>query len=112
MSLQAPPPNFVAFFYPELVDFVQRINRTPGNVRFTSWWRSWEDNLRVGGSTIPLSQHLAGLAVDLVPAPPSTAGGIVRALQNQGLYAVDEGTHVHAQYWPRGGLNRRLGVPI
>lgn len=110
MTVQAPPQAFVNFFWPELQEFLGRVNRTPGNVWFTSWWRSWDENLAAGGSTNPLSQHLAGLAVDVVARPPSTPRGIVQAARASGLVAVDEGDHIHIQLWPRGGLDRRLGL--
>lgn len=114
MPVVRPPDNFIRFFHPELVDFVGRFNRAASapldrSGSLTSWWRSWEENLRVGGSTSPLSQHLAGLAVDVVPG---NWPAFVRSARAAGLVAVDEGDHVHVQLWPRGGLNARLGIPI
>lgn len=112
MSFQQPPEYIVRFFLPELRDFVERLQRVPGEASATSWWRSWDDNVRVGGSISPLSQHLAALAVDVVARSPSTSADIVGGARREGLVAVDEGSHVHIQYWNRGGLNSRLAIPI
>ncbi len=112
MSVRPPPHEFVAFFAPELRSFLEKLSQMRGEARATSWWRSWGDNLRVGGSISPLSQHLAGLAVDVVVQSPTTAADLVGEAFRVGLTAVDEGSHVHIQFWRRGGLNRRLGVPI
>jgi len=66
-------------------------------IQATSWWRSPNENRDVGG--FPESQHLLGLAVDLVLDDKQRAVG---ELVDLGLTAVNEGTHVHVQYWPAG----------
>lgn len=67
----------------------------------TSWFRDPLQNRNVGGH--PESQHLLGLAVDLVTDEPQLA---VTALTGLGLTAFNEATHVHVQYWPAGIAGR------
>lgn len=67
----------------------------------TSWYRSPRVNRDVGGH--PESQHLLGLAVDLIAEEPQLA---VTALTELGLEAFNEATHVHVQYWPAGIAGR------
>jgi uncharacterized protein YcbK (DUF882 family) len=67
----------------------------PERITLTSWWRSAAQNVSVGG--VDDSQHLAGLAADLVfPTLTSRRTGIAR-LQAAGLGVLDEGDHVHVQ---------------
>jgi len=93
VSLQAPPA-----MTPEIIDFVQRLNvawrmaRQP-HVQATSWWRSRLDNARVGGH--PNSQHLTGLAVDVLPDAAGEA--FAQFARRVGLVVVDEGDHFHVQ---------------
>jgi len=48
---------------------------------------------------VPDSQHLLGLAADLVTDFPEA---VAQRLDAVGLVAVDEGTHVHVQLLPPG----------
>jgi hypothetical protein len=67
-----------------------------GYIRFrgmtiTSWWRSFQKNLDVGG--VGNSLHMIGLAWDVVPATEENA----EILRAAGLRVIDEGDHLHAQ---------------
>lgn len=64
----------------------------PG-VIVTSWWRTPGHNADIGG--VPNSLHLLGLAWDVVPASQDNAAKL-RAL---GLHVIDEGNHLHAQFF-------------
>jgi hypothetical protein len=98
VSLQAPPA-----LTPEIGDFVQLVNaawhysgRPP--VRLTSWWRTRSQNASVAGH--PNSQHLTGLAIDLLP---DDAGQRFAQLARMvGLVVVDEGDHFHVQRYAAG----------
>lgn len=61
----------------------------------TSWWRTEARNAAVGGS--PKSKHLGGWAFDLVPDNPDKHDVLVDAAHALGLWAVNEGDHVHVQ---------------
>lgn len=69
-----------------------------GAVGVSSWWRSRPENARVGGD--PNSQHLLGLAVDIVGGSSNMV--LAAKLGATGLIALNEGTHVHAQLYPAG----------
>ena len=73
--------------------------RIPPNTRASSWWRSVEINRREGGH--PNSQHLVGLAVDLV-VPESEHTLFVEQLLQLGLRFVVESDHIHIQFGPAG----------
>ena len=60
----------------------------------TSWWRSVERNQAVGGH--PRSQHLWGLAFDLVR--PGAAS--IDALRREGFTVINEIDHDHVQTFP------------
>jgi hypothetical protein len=66
------------------------------DLELTSWFRSPDDNLRVGG--LPTSLHLFGLAIDVTGDWPAFR----RALMRRELGTVDEQTHLHVQLWPAG----------
>lgn len=76
---------------------------------FTSWWRSPQENARVGGD--PRSQHLLGLALDIVPADTtlSSLASALRAYASDALgtpfVVVLESDHVHVQRFPAGALS-------
>lgn len=109
--VQAPPPNFQRYWWPELWDFVNRVNGAFGECPFqvTSWWRSEGDNSRVGGD--PYSQHLIGTGVDLVASSPYTNAHLDQALRRHGLItATNYPKHVHAQLYPAGFLRTWLGA--
>jgi len=100
VPLRAPPLQLV-FLVERVVpgvlsDFVSRVNRIRGISTASSWWRSPEENVRVGGNRD--SQHLFALGADLVGDNQRILAD-ARAL---GLIAVDEGRHVHVQGWPKG----------
>ncbi len=76
----------------------------------TSWWRSPNENKRVGGH--PDSQHLVGLAFDVIPGKGTSALAINEAAQRfrQFGFTVDPAaTHVHVQTFPPGVL-RQVGI--
>ena len=97
-----PPPWMVSVLRPWFEWFGPRANAAildaPQFV--TSWWRSTEDNLRVGGRHS--SQHRLGLAWDAVPEPGSTVYDLQRAAWDAGLVPVIESDHVHVQATPAG----------
>lgn len=100
----APPPaRVVSALRPQLERFLAQlraVREPPGmRVSFTSWWRSKQRNLQVGGART--SQHLLGLAVDVVPVGGSRSE-LLRRLRAAGLVALDEGDHVHVQAFPAG----------
>lgn len=119
MSVLAPPEAFWRVF--PLDEFTGRVIRAHARapMYLTSWWRSWRHNIAVGGSHTPvsqggrgLSQHLAGLAIDAVPLDQTrtTTKALADELADQGLVVVPYATHVHAQLFNRGGLDRLLGI--
>jgi len=70
--------------------------------RVTSWYRTPQHNLAVGGSS--RSQHLLGMAADFV-FPSAYAAQAISALRAQGFTVIDEGDHIHVQAWPAGQLD-------
>ena len=60
----------------------------------SSWIRTPKHNKKVGGSSN--SQHMLGLAVDLVP-DGTDWDPIVQDLRRFGLVAVIESDHIHVQ---------------
>lgn len=106
MSFQSPPAAVRRYVARWIADFDARLTRGVGSerVQLVNWWRSREHNARVGGA--PRSQHLIGLAADLVA--PFSRARIVQALRSQGLVAVDEGDHVHVQLSPAGIWDRAI----
>jgi uncharacterized protein YcbK (DUF882 family) len=57
----------------------------------TSWWRSYQKNIDVGGAGNSL--HMIGLAWDVVPVTDENA----EILRSAGLKVINEGDHLHAQ---------------
>lgn len=85
------------------LDFIRRFNygaRGFGG-RVTSYVRSPEKNRAVGGA--PNSQHLYGLAADVVPAS-GQRNQLTASLRAAGLIVIDEGNHLHIQRLPAGTL--------
>ncbi len=109
MSVVAPPRSFAR--WAPIYQFVRAVNAAwTDSTGATSWYRTPAENVRVGGSGPrgygvggPLSQHLIGLAVDLV-------GADAQALRREGLLVIDQGTHVHVQGWPAGVLDELVGL--
>lgn len=115
MPLSAPPSSiwwtvdqWAPGVYPE---FVRRVfsGITPRSVA-SSWWRSTDDNHRVGGE--PDSQHLIALGLD-IQDPDLDA--LASRMRSAGLIAVRSDKHVHVQMWPAGtarsvGLLAALGL--
>lgn len=58
----------------------------------TSWWRSVQRNVAVGG--VAKSKHLFGEAVDVVAAEPLV---FKKKCDEVGLRVVDEGDHLHVE---------------
>jgi len=76
----------------------------------TSWYRTPSQNRRVGGS--PDSQHLVGLAFDVVPGKGTSRLAINEAAQafaRAGFTVVPADRHVHVQTFPAGVL-RQVGI--
>jgi hypothetical protein len=61
----------------------------------TSWIRSTRHNMAVGGQ--PNSLHRVGLAADLVFDEPADQLSAAITAKRLGLYALDEGSHLHVQ---------------
>jgi len=81
-----------------------------GETTITSWHRSPLENKRVGGH--PDSQHLVGLAFDVVPGKGQNLLALNEAAQSfqaQGFTVDVEPTHVHVQTFPAGVL-RQVGI--
>lgn len=73
-----------------------------GPLSVTSFARTRSHNAAVGGA--PSSQHLLGLAVDLVPLDGDMAG-LEEAARSFGYgYVLNEGDHVHIQAYPAGQI--------
>jgi len=87
--IRVPPINPAVVLFVTLAVYV--ISRSPA-VEITSWYRTLEDNARVGG--VPTSLHQVGLALDLVG--PGTAK-IAELWRGLGLDQVDEGDHLHIE---------------
>ena len=81
----------------KFIDFVIAALMLRGLFPFsvTSWIRSEKRNKEVGG--VVNSYHLFGLAVDVVLDNPADKGRFIKAAQQLGLDAIDEGDHVHVE---------------
>lgn len=80
------------------------------DIIITSWFRSPFENRAVNGQ--PDSQHLVGLALDVVPAKANLRFAVNEAaatFAEAGFVAVPAPTHLHIQTFP-AGLLRRVGV--
>ncbi len=118
-----PPPNHVVVFFEQLFpgfwarwlgaadSAIRAIDADAGgDTIITSWFRSPFENRRVGGD--PDSQHLVGLALDLIPGKKSLDLAINEAASGfaaVGFVPVPAPTHLHVQTFP-GGLLRPAGV--
>lgn len=118
-----PPPTNTLQFFDKLIPgiwqqwvaaAVEGLNAIDaegfGETTVTSWFRSPSDNRRVGGD--PDSQHLVGLALDVVPGKGTSRLAINEAAQRfseAGFFAVPEEKHVHIQTFAPG-LLREAGV--
>ncbi|MEE8509339.1 MAG: D-Ala-D-Ala carboxypeptidase family metallohydrolase [Myxococcota bacterium] len=71
-------------------------------VQPTSWFRDIAHNARVGGAV--RSQHLLGLALDLVVQSSADVGVLDRALHSADLVVIREPDHVHVQLLQAGIL--------
>lgn len=101
-----PPPR--AFWShpvlgPELRAFHAKLAKLilPAGSRVSGWWRTPESNASSGGREY--SQHLLGLAIDIVTPNPRA---VIDAASRLGLIAiyhnVGSGWHVHVQARPAG----------
>jgi hypothetical protein len=63
-------------------------------ISVTSWGRTTEHNASLKGS-VPNSQHLVWLAVDVVGDPDWDKDAFVKAAIAAGLDVIDETTHLH-----------------
>jgi len=119
----APPPHNTLAFFDRLLPgiwgqwgaaveaaLVEVDAGDVGETIITSWFRSPLENQRVGGH--PDSQHLVGLAFDVVPGKGTSALAINEAaqiFQHFGFTVDPADTHVHVQTFPPGIL-RPAGV--
>jgi len=110
----APPPQPTLVFFDRLfpgiwtqwaaaaVAALQEVDAGGvGETILTSWFRSPLENRRAGGH--PDSQHLVGLAFDLVPGKGASVLAINEAAQifaRQGFSVVPASTHLHVQTFP------------
>jgi len=81
-----------------------------GDTVITSWFRTPLENQRVGGN--PDSQHLLGLALDVVPGKPSFKLAVSEAssrFMEAGFITIPAEKHLHIQTFP-AGLLRDAGV--
>lgn len=117
-----PPTHIVRFFESLLPGFwstwigaaesaLREIDADAGgDTIITSWYRSPAENRAVGGN--PDSQHLAGLALDVVPGKKAVQLAIHEAagrFVESGFVVVPAPTHLHVQTFPAGVL-RSAGV--
>lgn len=73
----------------------------PADTVVTSWNRSPLENKRAGGH--PDSQHLVGLALDVVPGKGTSTLALneaAQAFERFGFITVIEPSHVHVQTFP------------
>ncbi len=63
----------------------------------TSWYRSPSENAGVSGAR--LSQHLVGLAADVVVDDPAR---FARALEREGMTVIQGASHLHVHMLPVG----------
>jgi hypothetical protein len=101
--LQSPPTYMRGFVQ---TSFVGRTMAAAGqlDVTATSWYRSRQENARVGGD--PFSQHLVGWAIDAV-GPDQQA--FAKGLRMRGITTVQESDHIHFQAFPAGILRLLFG---
>ena len=101
-----PPRELLASAWrPVIFEFIRRVARSlqPGQ-KISSWYRTPAQNQAEGG--MPRSQHLFGLALDIVGPGQRLTQSIARDAQ---LIAVQEFDHLHIQLLPAGVLER-IGV--
>ncbi len=119
----APPPRHIVAFFERIIPgfwgrwlsaatwALREIDADiGGETIITSWYRSPSQNRQVEGD--PDSQHLVGLALDVVPGKPSLALAIQEAdarFAEAGFFPVPAQTHLHIQTFP-AGLLRSAGV--
>ncbi len=107
---EAWAPGIYTWFWDALIRGVGPV-WGPGD-EVSSYWRDPGHNFSVGGSQD--SQHLVALGIDLTFTRVDSKQAALRGATAQGLVAVDEGTHLHLQAFPRGiirsgGLLDRIG---
>lgn len=101
MAVQIPPLEVIVRTLPFLSAFLGRLGTTEvgPTLRLSSWYRDAATNRRVGGH--PQSQHLLGLALDVVGSRDELDAFLVQ-VRIAGLVGLDEGSHVHVQLLPAG----------
>ncbi|MEE8509324.1 MAG: D-Ala-D-Ala carboxypeptidase family metallohydrolase [Myxococcota bacterium] len=103
MSVRAPPVPLIRILIRELIAFLTQLSRLQigPSIRITSWWRDAVTNRRVGGH--PQSQHLLGLAIDLVGEESELRSIVSQVGQlSLGVEAIRETGHLHIQWLPAG----------
>lgn len=103
--IEGPPAELLRYTRRATHAFVERV--VPAlrrEVQLSSWYRAPSHNRSVGGH--PDSQHLLGLAVDVVGSRWAMEA-FAAAARSQGLVAVEEGTHVHVQLFPAGWIRHQ-----
>ncbi len=105
MIVEPPPQRQLVYTRPVVVEFLRRfLSVYHGGVEATSWYRDPTHNRSVG-STEPDSQHLLGLGID-VSGSRYQLSQFADDAREAGLIAVDEGDHVHVQFFPAGHIRR------
>jgi len=90
---------------PVIFGFIHRVAPSlQRGQQITSWYRTPAQNQAEGG--MPASQHLVGLALDVVGPGQQLTQVIAR---NAHLVAVQEFDHLHIQMFP-AGLLEKIGV--
>jgi len=117
VAVEAPPREIILTwerwfpgFWRGFSNALRRGVQIGGPLQATSWFRSVADNAGVGGDRF--SQHLGGVALDLVADNPRRSA---EALRGAGLLVVEEFDHLHVQTFPAGvmqefGVLQALGV--
>jgi len=108
MAARGPPLDLVrSSWRPLILDFVQRASRAWGaepGVTLTSFYRDPQFNRTIGGA--PRSQHQVALAADFA-GERTKLRHLAQHARAVGLIAVDEGSHLHIQFF-RAGVGPRL----
>jgi len=108
MSVTVPPFDVLrqhSAVFREFLPRAELVHTLMGSPTVTSWYRDRWNNRRVGGSE--RSQHLLGMAYDVVPDDPDQYAQLARVL---GMTAIVERDHVHVQFFPAGFIPGRFFV--
>jgi len=102
-----PPPDLLrSAWFPLIARFVRvviNVAQVVPGLSVSSWFRTPDQNRRVGGS--PESQHLFALGLDITGSQDSLRQ-VIFVARGLGLEAFAEPDHVHLQLFPKGALSR------